>query len=134
MTEMEKAVHFYCTFARIQSRLLISKPKCNIETLSVAVNLRKRLISNNLECLNRLIDEESNSFDNFIFTGDFNVSANHNSMINFCDLHGLKNLINVRTCYKILTVQPVLYQKIKPVTSSTIQYLKLVSQTSIYLL
>ena len=53
----------------IQSKLLISKSKCNIETLSVAVNLRKgkwflncscnlhqNLISNHLECLNRLID------------------------------------------------------------------------------
>ena len=97
----------------IQSKLLISKSKCNIETLSVAVNLRKRKwflncsynpnqnsISNHLECLNRLIDEHSSSFDNFIFIGDFNVSTNHNSMINFCDLNGLRNLINVPTCYK----------------------------------
>ena len=72
----------------IQSNLLISKSKCNIETLSVAVNLRKRkwflncsynphqnLISNHLECLNRLIGEHS-SFDNFISIGDFNVSTN----------------------------------------------------------
>ena len=99
----------------IQSKLLISKSKCNIETLSVAVNLRKRKwflncsynpnqnsISNHLECLNRLIDEHSSSFDNFIFIGDFNVSTNHNSMINFCDLNGLRNLINVPTCYKNL--------------------------------
>ena len=63
----------------IQSKLLISKSKFNIETLSVAVNLRKRKwflncsynahqnqISNHLECLNRLIDKHSNSFDNFI--------------------------------------------------------------------
>ena len=96
----------------IQSRLLIRKSKCNIGTLSVGVNLRKRkwflncsynphqnLISNHLECLNRLIDEHCYSFDNFIFIGDFNVSTNHNSMINFCDLNGLKNL-NVPTCYK----------------------------------
>ena len=95
----------------IQSKLLISKSKCNIETLSVAVNLRKRKwflncsynpnqnsISNHLECLNRLIDENSCSFDNFIFIGDFIVSINHNSMIDFCDLDGLRNLINVPTC------------------------------------
>ena len=94
----------------IQSKLSISKSKYNIETLSVAVNLRKgkwflnysynphqNLISNHLECLNRLIDEHSYSFDNFIFIGDFNVSTNHNSMINFCDLNGLRNLINVPT-------------------------------------
>ena len=97
----------------IQSKLLICKSKCNIETLSVPVNLRKRkcflncsynphqnLISNHLECLNRLIDEHSSSFDNFIFIGDFKVSTNHNSMINFCDLNGLRNLINDPTCYK----------------------------------
>ena len=101
----------------IQSKLLISKSKYNIETLSVTVNLRKgkwflngsynphqNLDSNHLECLNRLIDEHSNSFDNFIFIGDFNVSTNHNSMINFCDLKGLRNLINVP---KILTIHPV---------------------------
>ena len=85
----------------IQSKLLISKSKCNIETLSVAVNLRKRkwflncshnphqnLISNHLECLNRLIDKHSSSFDNFIFIGNFHVSTKNNSMINFCDLNG----------------------------------------------
>ena len=117
----------------IQSKLLISKSKCNTETLPVAVNLRKRkwflncsynthqnLISNHLECLNRLIDEHSNSFDNFIFLGDFNVSTNHDSMINFCDLNGLRNLINVPTCYKnsdnptsidlILTNRPSYFQ------------------------
>ena len=105
----------------ITSKLLISKSKCNVETLSVAVSLRKRewflncssnphqnLISNHLECLNRLIDEHNNSFDNFIFIGDFNVSTNRNSMINVCDLNGLRNLINIPTCYKILTIQPVL--------------------------
>ena len=97
----------------IQSKLLIIKSKCHIETLSVVVNLRKRkwflnctynphqnLISNHLECLNRLIDKHSNSFDNCIFIGDLNVFTNHNSMINFCDLKGLRNLVNVTTCYK----------------------------------
>ena len=82
----------------IQYKLLISKWKYNIETLSAAVNLRKRkcflncsynphqnLISNHLECLNRLIDEHSNGFDNVVFIGDCDVSTNHNSMINFCD-------------------------------------------------
>ena len=93
--------HLLYTREDIQSKLLISKSKCNIETLSVAVNLRKmkwflncsynphqNLISNHLEYLNRLIDEHSNSFDNFIFIGDFKVTTNHNSMINFCYLNG----------------------------------------------
>ena len=47
-----------------------------------------------------LDDGHSNSFDSFIFIGDFNTSANHNSMIDFCDQNGLKNLINVLTCCK----------------------------------
>ena len=120
-----------CIREDIQSRLLISKSKHNIETLSVAVDLRKRkwflncsynphqnLISNHLECLNRLTDEH---FDNFIFIGDFNVSIKHNSMINFCDLNCLRNLINVPTCYKnfdkltgidlILTNRPSYFQR-----------------------
>ena len=105
----------------IQSKLLISKSKCNIKTLLVAVNLRKKkwfldslynphqnLISNHLECLNRLIDKHSSGFGNFIFIGDFNVSTKHNSMINFCDLNGLRNLLMFQHVTKILTIQPVL--------------------------
>ena len=118
----------------IHSNLLISKSKCNIETLSLAVNLRKRkwflnysykphqnFISNHLECLYRLIHEHCSSFDNFIFIGDFNVSTKHNSMINFCDLNDLRNLINVPTYYKnfdyptnidlILTNHPSYFQR-----------------------
>ena len=105
----------------IQSKLLISKSKCNIETLSVAVNLRKRkwflncsynpyqnLISNRLECLNRFIDEHCSSFDNFTFIEDFTLSTNHTSMINFCDLNGLKILLMFQHVTKILSIQPVL--------------------------
>ena len=68
-----------------------------------------------------LIDEHSGSSDNFIFIGDFNVSTNHNSMINFCDLNGLRNLVNVPTCYKnfdnltsinlVLTNRPSYFQR-----------------------
>ena len=39
-------------------------------------------------------------FDNFIFAADFNVSTNLNSMIYFCDLSGLRILINVPICYE----------------------------------
>ena len=73
----------------IQSKLLISKSKCNIETLSVVVNLRKRkwflncsynphqnLISNHLECLNRLIDGQFWQF--YLYSGFQRI---HNSMI-----------------------------------------------------
>ena len=65
--------------------------------LIYSYNPHQNLIPNHLECLNRLIDEHSNSFDNFIFIGDFKVSTNHNSMINFCDLNGLRK---IPICYK----------------------------------
>ena len=39
-------------------------------------------------------------FDNFIFAADFNVSTNLNSMIYFCDLSGLRILINIPICYE----------------------------------
>ena len=120
----------------MQSRLS-SKSKCNIETLSAVVNLRKKkwflncscsphqnLIPNHLECLNPLIDQHSNSFDNFIFIGDFNISTNHNSMRNFCDLNGLKNLMNVPVCYKnsdsSTSIDLILMKR--PVTLSTGQF------------
>ena len=63
----------------IPSRLLQCKSQCNIESLSVEINLRKRKwflncsynphrnsISSHLECLNRVIDEHSKTYDNFI--------------------------------------------------------------------
>ena len=68
--------------------------------LNCSNNPYQNLISNHLECLNRLIDEHSNSFDNFVFIGDFNIYTNDNSMINFCDLNGLRNLISVPTSRK----------------------------------
>ena len=111
--------------------------------LNCSNNPYQNLISNHLECLNRLIDEHSNSFDNFVFIGDFNiytndnsinfcdlnfigdfnVYTNHNSMINFCDLNGLRNLISVPTSRKkfdnptsfdlILTNGPAYFQHSK---------------------
>ena len=93
----------------ILSRLLIGKSKCNTETLSNAVNLWKRnwlykphqnFISNHFEYMTRLIDKHSNSFDNVIFLGEFSISTNHNLRINFCDLNGFKNFINVPTSHK----------------------------------
>ena len=66
----------------------------------------QNLIPNHLEFLNRLIDKDSNSFDfiflniDFIFIGDIDLSTKHNWMVNCNDLMGLRNLINVLTCYK----------------------------------
>ena len=68
--------------------------------MNCSYNPHQNSISNDLEYLNCLIDEHRSILDNFISIGDFKVSANHNSMINFYDLNGLRNLINVPTCYK----------------------------------
>ena len=97
----------------IPSRLLQCKSQSNIESLSVEINLRKRKwslncwysphrnsISSHLECLNRVIDEHSKTYDNFIFIGDFNVGIDENSMKNFCDINCLKSLIKEPTCFK----------------------------------
>ena len=97
----------------IPSRLLNSKFKAGIETISVEINLRKRkwflncsynpnknLISNHLECLNRIMDEFSKNYDNVIFLGDFNTCINGNAMKSFCSLNNLISLIDQPTCYK----------------------------------
>ena len=114
----------------IPSRLFNSKSKTGIETISVEINLRKRkwflnsnksLISNHLECLNRIMDEFSKNYDNVIFLGDFNTSINDNAMKSFCSLKDLTSLIDQPTCYKspgkptcidlILTNRPNYFQQ-----------------------
>ena len=118
----------------IPSRLLSSKPKTDIETISVEINLRKRkwflncsynpnknLISNHLECLNRIMDEFSKNYENVIFLGDFNTCMNDNAVKSFCSLNDLTSLIDQPTCYKnpgkptctdlILTNRPNYFQQ-----------------------
>ena len=119
----------------IPSRLLqsTSTSQCNIESLSVEINLKNRKwflncsynphrnsISSHLECINRVIDEHRKTYDNFNFKGDFNVGIDENSMKNFCDINCLKSLIKEPTCFKnpdkptcidlILTNRPNIFQ------------------------
>ena len=97
----------------IPSRFLNSKSKTGIETISVEINLRKRkwflncfynpnknVISNQLECLNRIMDEFSKNYENVIFLGDFNTCINDNEMTSFCSLNDLISLIDQPTCCK----------------------------------
>ena len=73
-----------------------------------------------LECLNCILDEYNNEYDNFVFTGNFNVIVNEISMKEFCNLKVLKSLINEPTCFKnpekltcidlILTYRPTYFQ------------------------
>ena len=103
----------------IPSRLLNSKSKTDIETVSVQITLRKRkwncsynrnknLISNHLECLNGIMVVFSKDYNNVIFLGDFDTSINDNAMRHFCSLNDVTSLIDQPTCYKILTNRHVL--------------------------
>ena len=107
----------------IPSRLLQCKTQCNIESPSVVINLKKRKwflncsynphrnsISSHLECLNRVIDEHSKTYDNFIFIGDFDEGIDENTMKSFYNMNYLKSLIKVPSTDLILTNQPNLFQ------------------------
>ena len=114
----------------IPSRFLNSGSTCNIETISVEINLRKRkwlltccyntsLISSHLDYLN-ILDKYSKLYENLVFMGDFNVTMDDKFMINFCELNDLSSLIDKPTCYKnfdkpkcidlILTNKPSYFQ------------------------
>ena len=99
----------------IPSKILTYSSNCDIETLLVEINLRKRKwllngsynpnksqISHHLECLNSLLDEHSK---NFIFIGDFNMNTSDSSMKEFCSLNGIKNQITNRHATKTLKNQ-----------------------------
>ena len=113
----------------IPSKFLKVKSDCNIESICVEVNLRKRkwfingsfnpnknFISNHLECLNRIIDEYSKIYQNFLFLEDFSASVSEKCLAEFCILNGLTSLIKKPACFKntnwptsidlILTNQP----------------------------
>ena len=77
-----------CVREDVPSKFLKVKSDCNIESVCVEVNLRKRkwfingsynpnksFLSNHLECLNRIIDEYSKLYQNLFFWGDFNDSV-----------------------------------------------------------
>ena len=117
----------------IPSRFLNSGSTCNIETISIEINLRKRkwlltccynphksLISSHLDYLNNILDKYSKLYENLVFMGDFNVTMDDKFMINFCELNDLSSLIDKPTCYKnfdkpkcidlILTNKPSYFQ------------------------
>ena len=58
------------------------------------------LISNHLDCLNRIVDEFGKNYDNAIFLGDFNTYVNDNAMTSFQSLDDLTSLIDKPICYK----------------------------------
>ena len=120
----------------IPSKFISVRSLHDIEILVIEINLRKRKwallgsynphrsnIKYHVECLNRILDEISTQYDNYIVFGDFNVSVEEDSMDQFCNLNDLKNLITQPTCYKnfdnptsidlILTNKPTYFQNSK---------------------
>ena len=73
--------------------------------------------------LNRIMDEYSKIYQNFLFLGDFNASVSEKCLTEFCNLNGLTTLIKMPTCFKnpykstcidlIFTNQPTGFQHSK---------------------
>ena len=87
----------------VPSKILTYSSNCDIEIILVEINLRKRKwlsngsynpnksqTSHHLECLNSLLEEYSERYENYVFIGDFSVNTSDSSMKEFCSLKGLK--------------------------------------------
>ena len=69
-----------------------------ISLINGSCNPNKNQISHHFKRLNSILEEYDSEYDNFVFIGDFNVNVNEKSMKKFCNLNGLKSLINERKC------------------------------------
>ena len=54
------------------------------------------------QSISQAIDIYSTDYGKYIFTGDFNTEENEVAIKTFLVVHGLKNLVNVNTCFKSL--------------------------------
>ena len=63
-------------------------------------NPHKHCISYFLNNISTIIDLDIGKFEKFIFIADFNANSSNSSLIKFCDMYNLKNLIHEPTCYK----------------------------------
>ena len=54
------------------------------------------------QSISQAIDIYSADYGKYIFTGDFNTEENEVAIKKFLVVHGLKNLVNVNTCFKSL--------------------------------
>ena len=84
------------------------KSECNFESICVDIKLEfvsssynpnKSFISNDLKCLNRMIDEYSKIYQNVLFLGDFNYSISEKCAAEFLNLNGLTSLIKKPICF-----------------------------------
>ena len=53
----------------------------------------------------KVLDMCTTTSDNLIIMGDFNMEEDGDSISNFMNLHGLGNLIKVRTCFKSINAR-----------------------------
>ena len=69
--------------------------------LNCIYNSDKNLISNHLDCLNRVSDKFSKNYDNVILLEDSNTWINDNAMTSFYSSNDLASLIDQpTTCYR----------------------------------
>ena len=69
--------------------------------LNCIYNPDKNLISNHLDCLNRVSDNFSKNYDNVILLEDSNTWINDNAMTSFYSSNDLASLIDQpTTCYR----------------------------------
>ena len=68
--------------------------------LRCSYNSHRRFISNHLIDIGKNLDLLSTNYDNIFLLGDFNAEIENNFLKEFCDLHGMKSLVRIPTCYK----------------------------------
>ena len=68
--------------------------------LCCSYNSHRRFISNHLIDIRKNLDLLSTNYDNIFLLGDFNAEIENNFLKEFCDLHGMKSLVRIPTCYK----------------------------------
>ena len=68
--------------------------------LVLFLNSHWRFISNHLIDIGKNLDLLSTNYDNILLSGDFTAEIENNFLKEFCDLHGMKSLVRIPTCYK----------------------------------
>ena len=87
-------------------------------------NPHKNSIKNHLEIISRTLDTFTTKYKNILLLGDFNGSADYETMKNVCSSYGLHSLIKQPTCYKNpenpSCIDPILTNKAKSFQSTCV--------------
>ena len=90
----------------IPSTLLSSLPFSeNVECFFVEIKLRQikwllGILYNPSKYLSKSLDHYTQSYDKILILGDFDSEMHEDSMVEFCGIYNLKNLVKDPTCYK----------------------------------